>query len=83
MGLWVSKERKRGRGEDRFWGWGAAMDCKKLDFHCVCLGLLFYLYQARFINHKLRVGLHFFIFYLHAIGEIDYINLKQNITVQL
>ena len=26
MGLWVSKERKRGRGEDRFWGWGAAMD---------------------------------------------------------
>ena len=26
MGLWVSKERKRGRREDRFWGWGAAMD---------------------------------------------------------
>ena len=52
MGLWVSKERKRG-GEDRFWGWGAAMDdgeiffSGKLDFDCVCLGLFFYLYISK------------------------------------
>jgi hypothetical protein len=32
MGLWVSKERKRGRGEDRFWGWGAAMDDGEIFF---------------------------------------------------
>ena len=43
MGLWVLRERKRD------FGWGAAMDdgekkiSEKLDFDCVCLGLLLYL----------------------------------------
>ena len=47
VGFEREKERKRGR----YWVWGAAMDdgeiffffSEKLDFDCVCLGLLFYL----------------------------------------